>query len=174
MNHINYEIKARCSEEKQDRIRKYLKIKNAVFAGIDNQIDTYFKVDKGRLKLRKGNIENSLIYYERKDEKDSKQSKVIVFNNQGNIEDLEKIIKKTNEVLIEVEKTREIYFIDNVKFHLDKVKNLGNFMEIEAKSKGEISLEKIKEQCNYYKNLFVIQNKDLIKNSYSDMLLDLK
>jgi len=36
------------------------------FQGLDHQIDTYFNVQKGRLKLREGNIENSLINYDRK------------------------------------------------------------------------------------------------------------
>ena len=34
---------------------------NPKFIGEDNQEDTYFNVAKGRLKLREGNIENSLI-----------------------------------------------------------------------------------------------------------------
>ena len=66
MSHINIEIKARSNN--QDRIRDILKSKNADFKGIDHQIDTYFNVPKGRLKLREGNIENNLIFYERKNQ----------------------------------------------------------------------------------------------------------
>ena len=70
-----------------------------------------------------------------------------------------------------VDKKREIYFIDNVKFHIDKVKGLGNFIEIEAIDKtGKIGKKKLLEQCNYYIKLFGIKNTDLLSNSYSDLL----
>jgi hypothetical protein len=63
MSHINIEIKARCNNP--DKIRTILKSKAAKFKGIDHQIDTYFKVNSGRLKLREGNIENFLIFFQK-------------------------------------------------------------------------------------------------------------
>ena len=66
MTHVNVEIKARCDE--LDRIRNILKELRADFKGTDHQIDTYFRVPSGRLKLREGNIENYLIFYEREDQ----------------------------------------------------------------------------------------------------------
>lgn len=172
MNNTNIEIKARCSKENQDKIISYLNNNNAEYLGIDNQTDTYFKVKKGRLKLRKGNIENSMIYYEREDKKSSKESKVIICKDNESLLDLENIVREIHDVLIEVTKKREIYFINNVKFHIDEVKDLGKFVEIEAISKNNaIPIEKIKEQCEYYKKIFNIKDKDLISESYSDMLL---
>jgi adenylate cyclase class IV len=35
-------------------------------------------------------------------------------------------------MLVSVDKIREIYLIENVKFHLDSVAELGSFIEIEA------------------------------------------
>jgi predicted adenylyl cyclase CyaB len=71
-----------------------------------------------------------------------------------------------------VDKHREIFFISNVKFHIDTVKNLGTFMEIEAiDTHGSIGKEKLNEQCAYYSNLFEIKTEDLITVSYSDLLL---
>lgn len=174
MNRTNYEIKAKVTSQKQKEIRDYLKNENATFIGKDFQIDTYFKVQKGRLKIRKGNIENKLIYYERDNRLDSKKSEALLIDlNKSKY--LENIIKKTHDVLIEVEKNREIYLIENVKFHIDEVRDLGRFIEIEAISEdNRIPLEKIKEQCDYYKNKFKINNSELIKNSYSDMLLNKK
>ena len=58
----NVEIKARCAQP--DQIHQILKAQNARFVGIDHQIDTYFNVAEGRLKLREGNIENQLIFYQ--------------------------------------------------------------------------------------------------------------
>jgi adenylate cyclase, class 2 len=172
MNHINIEIKARCSKEQQNKIRDYLNSNNAKFIGTDNQIDTYFKIPKGRLKIRKGDIENSLIYYNRENKKDSKESNIEMYNLSKDSY-LENLIKEKCEVLVIVDKKREIYFKKNVKFHIDEVKDLGEFIEIEAISQDNtVPIEKIKRQCQYYRSLFNIEDKDLISESYSDMLLN--
>lgn len=173
MPNTNIEIKAKASEEEQNKIIGILKQNNAKYLGADIQTDIYFKVERGRLKLRRGDIENYLIYYEREDKNEPKQSDVILFDNQGKISELEEIMKKTHDILIRVEKKRNIYFIENVKFHIDNVCLLGRFIEIEAISQDKIiSIEKLQEQCTYYKNLLEIKDENLIKNSYSDMLLE--
>lgn len=171
MKNINFEIKARTSEKHQNFIKKMLREMNIQSIGTDNQIDTYFKINEGRMKIRKGDIENALVYYSREDKKDSKQSEVEIYPLIGNSR-LEKTIRDTHDVLITVAKKREIYFISNVKIHLDEIAELGKFIEIEAISQnGKVPTEVIKSQCNYYKKLFKIEDKDLIKDSYSDMLL---
>ena len=75
-------------------------------------------------------------------------------------------------VKIVVDKKRKIYFIDNVKFHFDTVKELGTFVEVEAIDKdGSIGITELKEQCRLYQELFGIKDDDLMAASYSDMLL---
>ncbi|MEA3229510.1 MAG: class IV adenylate cyclase [archaeon] len=172
MNHINVEIKARCSTQKQENIKDILKSKNADFKGTDHQIDTYFKVKSGRLKLREGNIENHLIYYEREEKKGPKQSDVILFRSDP-ASSLKEILTKSLEILVIVDKTRDIYFIDNVKFHIDTVKSLGTFIEIEAIDKyRNMGKDKLLQQCNFYIGLFDISKDDLLPVSYSDILLN--
>jgi len=58
MNILNIEIKVKY--EYPEKIEKILIKNHARFIGEDHQIDTYFQVDEGKLKLREGNIENSL------------------------------------------------------------------------------------------------------------------
>ena len=170
MGHINIEIKAKCSN--QDKIREILKLRNADFKGVDHQIDTYFKVNNGRLKMREGNIENSLIFYERNNTEGPKQSNVILFQ-ADNLSTLKELLVKSLGSLVIVDKKREIYFIENVKFHLDNVAGLGTFMEIEAiDEKGTIGKEKLAEQCNYYLELFSIEKTDFLTVSYSDLLMN--
>lgn len=169
MPHLNVEIKARCNNH--DKIREILLSNGADFKGTDHQIDTYFKVPAGRLKLREGNIENYLIFYERENQEGPKQSKVILFDNPSG-SSLKEILTKSLDILALVDKKREIYFIENVKFHIDTVKNLGTFMEIEAiDSDGTIGKDKLQEQCQYYLTLFGIDKNDLLSKSYSDMLI---
>lgn len=167
---LNIEIKARCHQ--QDSIRKILENKNATFKGIDHQIDTYFEVAKGRLKLRQGSIEKNLIYYDRPDQSGPKISKVSLYPCPDDSDQLRETLSNALGVKVVVDKQREIYFLDNVKFHLDKVKDLGTFVEIEAiDTDNTISMEKLNEQCLYYLKLFGIENEDLINNSYSDLLV---
>lgn len=169
MTHINIEIKAKSSD--QERIREILKSKNADFKGIDHQNDTYFNVSSGRLKLRKGNIENYLIYYQREDEKGPKQANVTLFKSDPE-STLKEILTKALGVLVVVDKRREIYFVDNVKFHIDTVEDLGTFVEIEAiDNNGTIGKDKLLEQCRFFLDLFNISQEDLISVSYSDLLL---
>jgi len=174
MAHVNIEFKARCSNTEQ--IRKILKSRQAKFIGTDHQVDSYFTVKSGRLKLREGNIENSLIYYERSDSTEPKQSDVILYHpNLNSISLLKEILTKTLGINVIVDKEREIYFIDNVKFHIDTVKHLAStFIEVEAIDEdGTIGITKLKDQCLFYLKLFGIPEKDLISKSYSDLLLKL-
>ncbi len=169
MKHLNIEIKAKCNDH--EKIQSILKSRNGDFKGTDHQIDTYFKVNNGRLKLREGNIENFLVFYEREDKEGPKQSNVILFKSDPN-SSLKEILLSSLGTLVVVDKQREIYFIENVKFHIDTVKNLGTFMEIEAiDSDGSFGKEKLLEQCQNYLDLFGIPKNDLISVSYSDLLL---
>ena len=169
MGHINIEIKARCSDP--NKIREVLKSRKADFKGTDHQIDTYFKVNNGRLKLCEGNIENHLIFYERENTAGPKQSNVILFDSDPK-SSLKDVLMKSLGILIVADKPREIYFVENVKFHLDNVGGLGTFVEIEAIDKeGTIGKEKLREQCDSYLKLFKIRDNDLLADSYSDLLL---
>ncbi len=169
MAYINIEIKART--ESADRIRQVLLSENAEVRGIDLQTDTYFNVPVGRLKLREGNIENNLIFYIRKDQEGPKQSD-FTLSPVKDPATLKEILKQSLGIKVVVKKKREIYFIRNVKFHLDRVEDLGEFVEIEAGNlTADLSVEDLREQCNHYVNIFGIQPGDMINNSYSDMLL---
>jgi len=165
------EIKARCNNP--EVIREKLHSLGARAFGTDRQIDTYFVVPKGRMKLRRGNIENTLIQYDRSNDRGPKLSDVKLYKPKC-VEALHATLCAALPVLIEVDKTREIYFIDNVKFHIDQVKHLGKFIEIEAiDEKGDVGLDKLREQCDYYIDVFDLNPDDLMTHSYSDMLLEL-
>jgi predicted adenylyl cyclase CyaB len=168
MSRINVEIKARCGDHA--RIRPLLR--GARFAGTDHQVDTYFRCGNGRLKLREGNIENYLIHYAREDRHGPKQSDVTLFA-AGPDSPLKRLLTEALGILAVVDKSREIYFFDNVKIHLDTVRGLGTFLEIEAIDEdGAIGREKLTAQCRHYMDLFGVREQDLLATSYSDMLLE--
>lgn len=169
MSYLNVEIKARCNDA--SFIRNYLLTNGADYKGTDEQTDTYFNVLNGRLKLREGHIENNLIFYERTNQAGPKNSHFQLVK----IEDamgLKEALTKSNGVKVIVKKKREIYFIKNVKFHIDEVPGLGSFTEIEAGNKtADLSQGELQAQCEFYLKAFGIEEKDLIEVSYSDMLL---
>lgn len=169
--HLNVEIKARCQQPV--RIRQLLLARNARSVGTDHQIDTYLDLPpgKGRLKLREGNIEHNLIHYHRTDQAGPKRSEVTLYRpNPGS--ELKSILTNTLGILTVVDKRRQIFFIENVKFHIDEVTGLGSFVEIEAIDfDGSIGAEKLHEQCQYFMDLLEIKVEDLVEVSYSDLLL---
>lgn len=167
--HLNVEIKARCSNPQ--RVRDILESQRSEYKGLDHQVDTYFRVRSGRLKLREGTIENNLIFYERSDQEGPKDSNVVLYTSAPG-SSLKDVLLMACSALVVVDKRRHIYFIDNVKFHVDEVERLGSFCEIEAIDKtGNIGRDKLLQQCQDYMKLLGIEEADLVSCSYSDLLL---
>lgn len=166
---LNIEFKAKSNNN--EAAEKILLQHNPMFIGEDHQIDTYFNVPNGRMKLREGNIENALIHYERENTAGSKSSHVLLYQHKPD-KNLKTVLTKALGIKAVVDKKRKIYFIDNVKFHFDEVNELGTFVEVEAIDKdGSISKEKLQQQCDYYANLLNIQPADYMSKSYSDMII---
>src|SRR5687767_9995079 len=111
MSFLNVEIKARYSNH--GFARKYLMTKAALFKGVDEQTDTYFNVPHGRLKLREGNVENNLIYYERENIAGPKNSHFNLIKIDDAI-GLKDALTKSTGIKVVVKKLREIYYIENV------------------------------------------------------------
>jgi adenylate cyclase, class 2 len=169
---VNIEFKARTND--LAALEKKLLTLDPKYIGEDNQVDTYFNVNTGRLKLREGNIENSLIYYERMNTAGAKQSNILLYQHSPD-KALKDILIKLHGIKVVVDKKRKIYFIDNVKFHFDVVEGLGSFVEAEAiDSHGDITVDALKRQADFYAAFFEITPADFIAVSYSDMLLEKK
>ena len=170
MSYNIIEFKAKVPDP--EGLENILKSLQPIFKGEDHQIDTYFMVKEGRLKLREGNIENALIWYDRPNDASAKLSQVLLYKHDPDPA-LKDILFKVHDVKVVVDKKRRIYFIDNVKFHFDEVKGLGKFIEVEAiDHNGELGLEKIQAQCDQYAALFQIQPQDYVAISYSDLLMN--
>jgi adenylate cyclase class IV len=146
MKHTNYEFKARLKDDRP--VRAALRRLRARYVGTDRQVDTYFQVARGRLKVREGRIENALIFYERADTPRA----------------------RTAWIEMTLLPRRQIYFVGNVKIHLDNVRRLGRFVEVEAISRsGKVG--RAREQARRFQKLFGISPKDILSQSYSDMVV---
>ena len=167
MKRLIYEFKARLNGEEQ--VRAALKKLNARFIGTDHQIDTYFRVASGRLKVREGRIENALIFYRRENARRARRSAVeLMLLPPRN--SMRAILDHSLGTLAVVDKRREIYFVKNVKIHLDSVRGLGKFVEVEAISRTD-DLKRIRTQARQFQEQFGITSKDIVAESYSDLIL---
>jgi len=166
---LNVEIKARCANH--DAVRGVLERLGSRKVGVDHQIDTYFRVPNGRLKLREGGIENSLIHYQRPDQSGPKTSDVLLYRVNPD-PSLKAVLSRALGVLVVVDKHREIHFVDNVKIHLDEVDSLGRFLEIEAiDADGSHTEAQLQSQCEAFMAHFGVEDSDLLEVSYSDMMM---
>ena len=98
--------------------------------GIIHQVDTYFVVPKGRLKLRESEPgDDYLVYYERPDEADAKACDYLLQVVDRGVKPL---LAAALGVRTVIEKRRTLYLWENVRLHLDCVEGLGEFIEFEA------------------------------------------
>jgi adenylate cyclase, class 2 len=171
MQGINIEFKARMRDEK--RVRAALKGLHPRIAGTDHQVDTYFNTLSGRLKLRQGNIEKALIFYQRQNAAKVRSSRVLLceFSDPTQARTLKQVLASSLGVAAVVDKVREIYFVDNIKVHLDRVRRLGKFLEVEAFVKNG-NLRRGRKQAEQIKDLFGVLPDDILSQSYSDMILE--
>ncbi len=179
----NIEIKAACDD--LDRVRAAVQALSAQSAGIEEQCDTYFRTTHGRLKLRRRllNSEDAgagaadehfeLIWYQRPDTTTAKGSDYYLIRVIDGAE-LRRLFADGLGILAEVHKRRTVYLWRNVRIHLDEVRRLGSFIELEAIVDGTCdeasALAKIDHLCKVLK----ILPDQLIDVSYSDLLLSAK
>ena len=166
---LNVEIKARCRNPVL--VRAVLAALESDHIGTDHQVDTYFNVPEGRLKIRTGDIENALIHYSRADGEGPKTSRVTLYpTSEG--EALRDILTKALGVKAVVDKIRDIHFIGNVKFHIDSVAGLGDFVEIEVIDRhGDLPHDEMEATCEKYMKALEIEEGDLVSDSYSDQII---
>ncbi len=156
----NLELKAKLDSFR--KIKRILKQINAEYKGVLKQKDTYYKANKFLLKLRRVNGKYELIKYIR-DEKGKKRwsNFELLFIEGKNPEKYLAEILKPEAV---VEKTRELYMYKNTRIHLDNVKNLGRFIELETVvDKGKRDAQK---RFDELVDLLELDKNNQIKTSY--------
>ena len=167
MKLLNFEFKAHLDDA--SHVRAALKRLRARFLGTDHQVDTYFRVPAGRLKIREGRIENSLIFYQRTNSARARRSNVemMLLPRRNSVR---AVLTRALGILAVVDKRREIYFVGNVKIHLDRVRGLGTFVEVEAMTRSG-DIRKVRAQAAKFQKLFAISPGDIVPLSYSDLIL---
>ena len=149
--------------------------RHATFISDVRQEDTYFRVGKGRLKLRKveGKDEGTLIYYQREDRPDPKRSRVSLLP-VADATGLLGLLREALGILVEVRKRRRIFRWGEVQIHLDEVDGLGTFLEFERMIESDEEARRAEAEFAELRSSLRIFEKDLVAGSYSDMVLELE
>ena len=134
------------------------------------QTDTYFSVRIGKLKIRQCQDEPAeLIFYDRPETPEEKISNYLIYSTlDGNY--LLTLLKSALSVRIVVQKIRTLFLCENIRIHLDDVKNLGKFIEFEGVISPGHNLEVTEQRLSYLKNKFAIKSHDLLSEGYFEML----
>lgn len=157
---VNLELKAEVKSFR--KIRNTLKKIDAEYKGVLKQKDTYFKAKGFLLKLRRVNGKYELIKYIRDEKGKKRWSNFELLYIEGS--NPEKYLSEILKPEAVVEKERELYLYKNTRIHLDKVKNLGRFIELETVvDKGKIDARK---RFDELVNLLGLDLKKQIKTSY--------
>ncbi|MGY8823391.1 MAG: class IV adenylate cyclase [Candidatus Latescibacterota bacterium] len=163
----NIEIKA--SYDHVERAEENLNAIGAGPAGTFHQRDTYFHVGEGRLKLRElGPDDGHLIFYRREDIAGPKRSDYEIAKTEDP-QAMRQMLSQIMGIWVEVEKTRQVWLWENVRIHLDEVKGLGQFVELEAVTE-EQGVEESHRRVETLMRALEITNDQLVEGSYGDML----
>lgn len=169
MGKANLEIKARCGN--LESMRAAAMACATHYVGLDHQVDTYFVTPHGRLKLRESSLSGGqLVPYLRPDGHGPRRSdyQVIPLEDPAALKELLTGILGVHRV---VRKEREIWLHENVRIHLDRVHELGEFCELEAVFDGTGDAEPEQQRkVEYLMGQLGIRETDLVPTSYETLL----
>ncbi|MCG8344144.1 MAG: class IV adenylate cyclase [Chlorobiales bacterium] len=134
------------------------------------QDDTFFTCETGRLKLRVLSTgESRLIFYRRADRKEPKES-FYLHLPVSQPDSMRDLLALSYGQTGRVHKSRLLFVAGKARIHLDKVTDLGHFLEIEvALEENETSEIGVDEAYRLLKRLGIDQSQ-LIEGAYVDLL----
>lgn len=160
----DFTIKAKT--DNPEAIEKLLIQMNANFLGLDMQIDYYFETEKGKLKYRQGTIENLITHYEREFRGGIEKTTVFRYDKNPTPEQITRLKTEKKQIGV-TEKERKIYWLNNIKIHLDRLPGGQCFIEIEAIDReNNFTDEELKSQLLAVKSMLHIQDHNLVKTGY--------
>jgi predicted adenylyl cyclase CyaB len=163
----NIELKARCRDlAAAEEVCRRL---GAERQWVRRQVDTYFRVPDGRLKLREEQPGGAtLVRYHRPDQAAARESQYELTPVDEPATKLAELAAR-HGVAARVEKTRTLYLLDTIRIHLDRVAGLGTFIEFEAvmgEGRGDAAT---RARLRDLRGAFGIVDDDLVECSYADM-----
>ena len=132
------------------------------------QTDTYFRIPSGRLKKRECTGEPvEYIFYDRTDLSTPKLSHYTIYSEA---QAMERFGTTPLPVWVTVKKTRELFMLGATRIHLDRVEELGTFLEFESMVSPSNTVAKCHETLRDLRGKLGPVLGEPISCSYSDML----
>ncbi|UCD48842.1 MAG: class IV adenylate cyclase [Phycisphaerales bacterium] len=135
------------------------------------QEDTFFQCPRGRLKLRQftSGAEAELIYYERSDESEPKESRYAI-HRTVDPSGLRALLSAALGVRAVVRKRRILYLIGATRVHLDQVEELGEFVELEVVLEPDQHVTEATATARTLMDKLGISERGLVGEAYIDLL----
>ena len=134
------------------------------------QEDFFFNIPQGRLKLRKFDAAHGeLIYYEREDTLEPKES----FYLRSATAEPDALVETLTAALGlrgVVRKQRTLYLVGQTRVHLDRVENLGDFLELEVVLEPDQNPEAGAQVAQALMHSLGIPPEALVRGAYIDLL----
>jgi predicted adenylyl cyclase CyaB len=135
------------------------------------QEDTFFHCPRGRLKLRQfaGMAEAELIYYERSDSAEPKESRYAIHRTADPV-GLRVMLSAALGVRGVVRKRRTLYLIGPTRVHLDRIEGLGEFVELEVVLQPQQNVADGTAMARELMDKLGIPPSGLVRRAYIDLL----
>jgi len=136
------------------------------------QDDTFFRCERGRLKLRVFSAqEGELIFYRRTDQPGPKQSSYIR-TPTASPDSLREALTLAYGEVGRVRKRRTLFMVGRTRIHLDEVEGLGEFMELEVVLGDDEPLDAGVREAEGLMARLQVQPSQLIDRAYIDLLAE--
>uniref|UniRef100_A0A8C5MV14 CYTH domain-containing protein n=1 Tax=Leptobrachium leishanense TaxID=445787 RepID=A0A8C5MV14_9ANUR len=134
------------------------------------QRDVFFNTEHGRLKLRDfQDGRGQLIYYERPDLQGPKLSNYSI-SSTSDPHGLEEVLTQALGVRGSVVKQRLLFLVGQTRIHLDRVQDLGDFLELEVVLTDSQTIEDGNQIADGLMKSLGIACEDLLTCAYIDLL----
>ncbi len=134
------------------------------------QDDSFFRCDTGRLKLRQfADGQGELIYYRRPDQQGPKESFYIV-SRTSTPEALRESLALAYGAIGRVQKRRTLFLTGRTRIHLDRVHQLGDFLELEVVLDDGEATESGVRTAHEIMHALGVAPSQLIEGAYLDLL----
>jgi len=134
------------------------------------QDDSFFRCDTGRLKLRTFSpTAGELIFYRRADQQAPKES-FYVCTPTASPDSLREALGLAYGLAGRVRKQRRVYLVGRTRVHLDRVQDLGDFMELEVVLQEHEPAEAGMQEARMLMQRLGITPSQLVDSAYVDLL----
>lgn len=174
----NLELKVRCGNDDRRRIESLLHSQLMEAPLTLAQVDTYFAVPDGRLKVRtieteRGARTAELIAYHRPDRHGARWSSYTrVPLEPALAPEIIAALRDTVGMLTRVQKRRTVAHYQETRVHLDEVERLGSFVELETVLGGRTTGEAEADYATVVA-LLGLDTFEPVAGSYSDLMIEM-